>query len=260
MKVQEQFARQAAAILQQDDNCIGLAAGGSWLSGELDDYSDLDLVLITRQPVAGDKDRMLEYAARLGKFISGFTGDHVGEPRLLICLYDDPLLHVDIKFLTLPEFADRVEDPFILFDRDGQLQELMTATKALYPQPDYQWIEDRFWTWIHYTALKIGRGELMEAYDFFGFLRMVVFGPLLAVKNKQQARGVRKVEMLLPVDDLTLLQQTIPSYDKVSILATLDNSVALYRSLRKDLFPATVLLLKEAEEKVIDYVDHIRNQ
>jgi len=260
MNIQEQFARQAAAILQQDDNCTGLAVGGSWLSKELDDYSDLDLVLITRQPVAGDRDRMLEYAARLGKFISGFTGEHVGEPRLLICLYDDPLLHVDIKFLTLPEFSERVEDPFILFDRDGQLQQLIADTKANYPQPDYQWIEDRFWTWIHYTALKIGRGELMEAYDFFGFLRMVVLGPLLAVKNKQQSRGVRKVEMLLPADDLVKLKQTIPSYDKVSILAALDNSVSLYRSLRKDLFPSTIKLLKEAEEKVMDYVAGIKRK
>jgi hypothetical protein len=28
----------------------------------------------------------------------GFTGEHVGEPRVLICLYGPPVLHVDLKF------------------------------------------------------------------------------------------------------------------------------------------------------------------
>jgi hypothetical protein len=66
---------------------------------------------------------MLTYARRFGNFLSGFTGEHVGEPRVLICLYDNPLLHVDIKFLTVPEFTKRIENPDILFDPYGQLQQ-----------------------------------------------------------------------------------------------------------------------------------------
>jgi len=74
-------------------------------------------------------------------------------------LYDDPLLHVDLKFITLDEFWERVEHPVVLLDTEQALQNLINATKAEFPMPDYQWIEDRFWTWIHYALLKIGRGE-----------------------------------------------------------------------------------------------------
>ncbi|HZG26771.1 MAG TPA: hypothetical protein VEZ17_19420, partial [Chitinophagaceae bacterium] len=112
---------------------------------------------------------MIDYARNFGQLLLAFTGEHVGEPRLLICLYDNPLLHVDIKFVTLEEFGTRVETPVILFDRNSQLKQVINQTTAIFPYPDFQWIEDRFWTWVHYAALKIGRGEYFEAIDFFGY-------------------------------------------------------------------------------------------
>ena len=145
--IQQDFAYRVAELVKKDDTVIGLAAGGSWISNEIDEYSDLDLILITEIKIAGDKEKMMGYARRFGDLISGFTGEHVGEPRVLICLYDNPLLHVDIKFLTLPEFYDRVEDPVVLFERNNQLSEIINSTNAVWPQPDFQWIEDRFWTW-----------------------------------------------------------------------------------------------------------------
>ena len=96
----ESFLRQAREVLNADPNVTGLAVGGSYASGEMDDYSDLDLILVTRDRVAGNRERMTAYAKKLGHFLSGFTGEHVGEPRVLICMYESPLLHVDIKFLT----------------------------------------------------------------------------------------------------------------------------------------------------------------
>lgn len=118
---------------------------------------------------------MLDLAKRLGNFLSGFTGEHVGEPRVLIYLYDNPLLHVDIKFVTLEELNHRDETPHILFDREKQMKKILEQSKEHFPLPDYQWIEDRFWTWVHYSLLKIGRGEYFEA---FGFL-------IIALKHNQ---------------------------------------------------------------------------
>lgn len=108
------FIDKAIDRIQEDPEALGLAIGGSWASGEIDAYSDLDLVLVTAQPVAPDLALMRSYAARFGSVLASFRGDHVGERRLLIVLYESPLLHVDIKFLTLPEFYERVEDPVIV--------------------------------------------------------------------------------------------------------------------------------------------------
>jgi hypothetical protein len=82
------FAERAKSILAIDENVMGLAVGGSWLTNEIDAFSDLDLILVTKQKISGEKSLMIDYAKRLGNFLSGFTGEHVGEPRVLICLYD----------------------------------------------------------------------------------------------------------------------------------------------------------------------------
>jgi hypothetical protein len=258
--IQQEFANRAKEILEPDDNAIGLAVAGSWLTDEMDEFSDLDLILVTRQKISHDKNLMLDYAKKLGDFLSGFTGEHVGEPRLLICLYDNPLLHVDIKFLTLEEFQSRIETPVLLIDKSGKLANIIHHTEARFPYPDYQWIEDRFWTWIHYALLKTGRGEYFEAYDFMGFLRMVVFGPLLHIKNGNLPRGVRKVETALKTSDLESLKLTIPDYNRQSLLESLRNAVSLYRQLRAELFDSKINLQNNTEEKVMRYFEEIENR
>jgi hypothetical protein len=257
--IQQQFINKATDVIKKEDSIIGLTVGGSWLTNEVDEYSDLDLTLITKEKVSDDLTKMLQYAAGLGKLLSGFTGEHVGEPRLLICLYDDPLLHVDIKFLTLPEFYSRVENPVILHDTYRQLEDIFSKTEPHYPFPGYQWIEDRFWIWIHYVTLKIGRGELFEALDFLSFLRMVVLGPLLQVKNGNLPRGVRKVEMSLPPADLSKLKLTVAVYERASVIAALQASIELYRELRQYLFSKDIKRQAETELKVIEYLQVIKS-
>lgn len=256
--MQKNFADKVVEIIKKDTGVIGLAVAGSWISNELDEYSDLDLVLVTKKKISGDKKKMLDYAHRFGDFISGFTGEHVGEPRVLICLYDNPLLHVDIKFLTLPELEDRVENPVVIFERDDQLTELIKSTKANWPQPDFQWIEDRFWTWVHYACLKIGRGELLEAFDFLSFLRLTVLSPLMQLKNNKQPRGLRRVETELNLSDLENLKITIAQYNRASIIKALENTVSVYRSLRRKLFNDAVQLQAKAEKESMGYLKKIK--
>lgn len=256
--IQQDFAYNAAEIVSADQNVLGLAVAGSWITNELDEYSDLDLILVTKEKVSNDKEKMIAYAKTIGNIISGFTGEHVGEPRLLICLYDDPLLHVDIKFLTLEEFRNRIENPVVLFERDNLLTNIIQSTRAEWPQPDFQWIEDRFWTWVHYACMKIGRGELMEAYDFLSFLRQTVFSPLMQVKNNKKVRGLRRVETQLNLSDLENLKITIAQYNKASIIKALDNSISIYKSLRRKLFPATITLQEKAEKRSLEYFKQIK--
>jgi hypothetical protein len=224
----QQFAAQAVSILCADESITGIAVAGSWITAEIDAFSDLDLIIVTAGPVGGHKDRMTAYANRLGNLVNAFTGEHVGEPRLLICLYSDPLLHVDLKFVTIEEFATRIETPVILLDKDGKLQNSIEQSAANFPHPDYQWIEDRFWTWVHYGLLKVGRGEYFEALDFMSYLRIVVFGPLLHLSNGNLPRGVRRVETQLNSDDLAALKDTLAGHDKESIMRAIGHAIDLY--------------------------------
>ena len=256
--IQKEFAANMVAMLKEDKSVIGLAAGGSWITNEMDEFSDIDLVLVTKEKISNSNQSMISYAEKYGKLLTAFTGEHVGEPRLLICLYDDPLLHVDIKFVTLEEFHIRVETPVILLDKNGQLGEALANSTAKFPIPEFQWMEDRFWTWVHYGAVKILRGEYFEAYDFFGALRMMVLGPLLHIKNGGLPRGVRKVETSLTIDELNELKLTLPEYNKRSLITSLKNAVELYRKLRLSLFDDNIILRKEAEKKVMEYLENMK--
>lgn len=255
--IQKQFADKITRILKDDPSVMGLAAAGSWMTNELDEYSDLDLVLVTKHRVSGDTNLMLSYAERFGKLLAGFTGEHVGEPRVLICLYDEPLLHVDIKFFVPDELDQRIEDPVVLMDKEGVLQEKFRKSEPKYPYPDYQWIEDRFWIWIHYALAKIGRGEYFEALDFLAYLRMTVLGPLLQVKNGQLPKGVRKIETHIEPHDLDLIRRTIADYKKQSLLEAVDNCISLYLYLRQHLYKDITLKI-DAEQRVIDYFHEVR--
>lgn len=258
--IQKDFANKVAALVEADPGVIGLAVAGSWIDAELDEYSDLDLVLVTQEKVGGDKEKMMAYARSFGQFISGFTGEHVGEPRLLICLYDDPLLHVDIKFVTLKEFETRVENPVVLFERNNRLSAVIAETKPGWPEPDLQWIEDRIWTWVHYIAGKIGRGEYFEALNGLEFIRMNVLSPMMQLKNKMKVRGLRKVEARLTASDLENLKITVAQYNRASLVKALDNTVSIYKSLRRKICTESVSQQSLAEKRSIDYFKMVRDK
>jgi len=251
------FINNTIAVLQESEEMIGLAVAGSRITNETDAFSDLDLVLVSTNKIADDPNQMKAVANQFGTVLSAFTGEHVGEPRVLICLYGNPLLHVDIKFLTPDEFYDRVENPVVVWERDNQLTTIIENTASAWPYPDYQWIEDRFWVWIHYATLKIGRGELFEAFDFLGFLRMVVLGPLLHIKNGNQPRGVRKVETKLATEDFEALAETAAKLNKTDLATALWKTIELYENLRAQLFDSTIEQKTEAAKAVKAYLKEI---
>lgn len=250
------FIDNALPILREDDRLLGVAAAGSFITEELDEFSDLDFVIVVDAPFY--ETVMLErslIASRLGTLLTAFTGEHVGEPRLLICLYDHPILHVDLKFVRLEAFrTDRVEDPVILWERGSLLSDAVAAFPASYPPVDPQWIEDRFWTWVHYAGTKIGRGELFESIDGLAFLRRRVLAPLAKMRAGLIPRGVRFLERELP-EDLPSFQATHPTGHTASAIAdAMLATVDLYRRLRDQADLPGLIRHAAAEEAATRYL------
>jgi hypothetical protein len=253
------FLETALATLARDARIAGVAAGGSFLTDTMDEFSDLDLVVAT-EPAhhAAVMAARHEIARSLGPLLAAFTGEHVGEPRLLICLYDvAPPLHVDLKFVSLPDAALRVEDPVVLWERDGRLTRALAHAPAVYPEPDRQWIEDRFWVWVHYAAGKIGRGELFEALDFLSYLRAHVLGPLASMTSGARPSGVRRLESQVP-EHAGPLSATIAAYDGSDCLRALKACVELYRALRSA-GPA-IARGEAAERAAVQYVSDVERE
>ena len=252
------FLERALPRLRADLRIVGVAAAGSFASGSMDEFSDLDLVIaVEPDTVAAVMAERYRLAASLGSLVAAFTGEHVGEPRVLICLYDGEeggaSLHVDLKFVSLPDAVVRVDEPVVLWERDGRLSQVLQTDEARYPTPDLSWIEDRFWVWIHYATLKIGRGELFEAVDFLAFLRAKVLGPLVLVEAGAQPAGVRRVETAAP-SRASQLQATVAAYDRDSCIRCLYAAVDLYRLLRRSVGVGHVVANEAAESTAMAYL------
>jgi len=254
------FIENVISNIKNDSEILGLALGGSWITNEIDEFSDIDMILVTENKIAQDVKKMISYANRFGNLLNGFTGEHVGEKRLLICLYDNPLLHVDIKFLTPEELYVRVENPEIVWERDRALTDIIEKSEFEFPYPDYQWIEDRFWTWIHYVSTKIGRGELFEAHDAISFLRANVIAPLLQIKNNKLPKALRKIEFIISENDLLRLKNTVPEYNIRSTINCLEEIIQLYIDLRSEVFTNNVELKKNVQKISIQYFSKIKQR
>ncbi|HYJ67646.1 MAG TPA: hypothetical protein VEX15_08265 [Nocardioidaceae bacterium] len=261
MKLPEGHQRFLDAVLpqiQRDERFVGLAAGGSLLAGDVDEFSDLDLVPVVdpdhHKSVMAQR---FDITASWGRQLAAFTGDHVGEPRLVVCLYEDPLLHVDFKFVTPPELETRIEDPLVLWERSTELTDAIDRTESHHPMPDLHWIEDRFWVWVHYAAAKLGRGELFEVVDFLGFMRSQVLGPLALVSAGHLPRRVRRLETYVPAFAESL-QATVATYDVKACGDAVWTCVRLYRILRDQLAPADLIRRTAAEEASVAYLEKVR--
>lgn len=255
------FLERALAAVPGVDGVVGLAAGGSFIAGEIDAFSDLDLVLAV-EPEAWPEilDRRQAIAAELGpSFLAGFTGEHVGEPRLLVCLYGPPLLHVDLKFVSLDDVHERVEDPVILWERDGRLSAAFARAEARYPAADPAWIEARFWIWAHYIADKIERGEIFEALDGLTLLRAAALAPLAFLRAGAHATGVRRVEDRLPAF-ATDLQRTVGGVDAAACAGVLEAAIELYTELRAADDQGSDGAMSDVEREVRNYVAGMRDR
>jgi len=256
-KLHEDFVEKAIRILKADKRIVGISAGGSWITNSMDEYSDIDLVISVKpDSFSNVMDERIEIAKRLGDFLGAFTGEHVNEPRLLICLYGPPLLHVDLKFISAPDIINRVEDPAILWEKNAQVSSYIKQKPYKYPSPDLQWVEDRFWIWIHYAATKLGRGELFEVIEFISYLRQNVIGPFLLMKNGYRPSGVRRIEKKAK-KELPLLIETVAEYNVLSCAKSLKAIIRLYCSLREYHKKADFIEHTDVEKESIKYLDEV---
>lgn len=224
---------QAIARLGRDARVDAVLIAGASLTGSEDEHSDVDLIVVCRDD--GYATVMAErraLAASLGPLLAAFTGEHVGEPRLLICLYGPPVLHVDLKFVTREALGRRVETPLVAYDRVGDMPAVLERGEAAWPAHTPEWFEERFWIWVHYGATKIARGELFEAHAMLAHLRAEVLGPMVARNEGKRQRGVRRVELDVP-GAVPALAATIAQYDRADCWRALDAAVALYREARR---------------------------
>lgn len=257
--IHHEFINSSVEKLKDESKILGVAAGGSFVLKCMDEFSDLDLVIFVDpnfyENILQERKRIAE---KIGPLLESFTGEHVGESRLLICLYGPPLLHVDLKFVSLNDCKDRVEDPEILWERDNIVSDTLSKSESKFPEPDLDWIENRFWIWIHYITQRIARGELFEVIDALNFLRGNVLGPMILQQVGARPQGVRRIEKygLAYIENL---KKTLPSYDELSCISSLYETIEIYCELRGKLnHDKNYSLPSKVESGALQYLNEIK--
>jgi hypothetical protein len=229
----QDFLTRLIAAMREDTRFIALLGCGSMIHGGFDIWSDLDFTVVVEEADYADVMATREtFAASLGGLLSAFTGEHVGESRLLICLYGQPLLHVDFKFLRLLDLRHLVEKPIILWS-DRPIEHVLEQAEIAWPNRSPEWFETRVWVWLHYGATKWRRGEWFEAIGMLAFLREQILGPMLARRAGKIQRGVRRIEQLGDLTTARLLA-TVPGHHGPAIGEALEATASLYLDLRAD--------------------------
>ncbi|MCM8735411.1 hypothetical protein M5E06_14695 [Azospirillum sp. A1-3] len=218
-----------------DDRFSALLIGGSYIHGGFDEHSDLDFLIVVEDDSYSDvMASRMAFAEALPDLLGAFTGEHVGEPRLLICLYGPPLLHVDLKFVLAADLDHQIERRAILFARDNaEVERRVRSGRVEWPNLPSEWFESRAWIWLHYAATKLARGELYEAIGMLGFFREQVLGPLFHRRAGKNQRGVRRLE-LLRLDEHERLATTLARHDVASVRDAIEACIDLYVDLRAD--------------------------
>lgn len=253
---QQGFINKALPVFRRDSRIAGVALGGSYVRGAMDEYSDLNFLIAV---MPGQEDSVMaerrEIAEKLGVLLSSFPGDHAGLPNMLICLYDEPLIHVDLHFIPLNAMRRRTEDPSIIYERGTLLSDEFAAEKAAAPTLDMQWVEDRFWVWVHYAANRIARGELFDAITALSSLRVQILGPMIQIRHGGIPFGVRHIEQLAP-DETPQLAQTVALHDRRSCIRALKAATDLYIYLR-GANKSPLYHRAEAQKRALRYLSQI---
>lgn len=78
-KIHEEFITNSLKIFREDLRILGVAIGGSYITNDMDEYSDIDLIIAIDNKYFKDIiDDRFKIAAKLGTLLSSFTGEHIG--------------------------------------------------------------------------------------------------------------------------------------------------------------------------------------
>ncbi len=228
---------------QADERVVAAFLGGSYARGTTDEYSDLDLYLITPDEAYDG------FFAGRETFIR-----QLGEP---IFLEDFHGYGVDAVFFIFPDGTEGELDlgresqfhhihagPYrVLLDKKGILA---GAVFQGYEPARFEQIETlrRLISWFwhdlsHHFITPLARGQLWSAYGALEDLRLTCVNLARLRQNFQAAaEGYEKVEQAIPVEQLAPLQATCCPLEQGAMLQAARVIVGFYQQLAPPLAQA----------------------
>jgi hypothetical protein len=206
------FERLVAAIGARGD--VAIAVSGSLSSGEVDDYSDLDLELVVgKNQIAEVTEWMVPLVSAHGRLLARFPATHLGLPDLWIFFleWQDTVVKVDVWVLTAADLARFVSGARVIVAGEVRAANGGGETgESTAKQPDFADLQNKFCGWMWFTCIKIARAELAEATESLEVMRSRALLPCLHYVHSTPYEGYRKLEKRLPAQLVKRLYSTYP--------------------------------------------------
>jgi predicted nucleotidyltransferase len=236
---------RAVARFHKDARVPGLLLGGSFVSGNPDFYSDLDLYIVVDDryflDVLAEKKPA---ASAAGRVLTGFVSDHLGPggDEMYIAVYDGPV-EIDFNYLRRSTLKPswKMASRFILKDADGSVGEVIRSSAGLTPPPPsreaLEVLHNKFWSWCWYVFGKIARGELWEALGGVHDIRERALVPLLEWDAGRPSEGAPRLESRVSDQSLARLAATVSPPDAAALYRALTVEIEMFRELQARVYP-----------------------
>lgn len=233
---------------QEDPRVVAAFLGGSFAGGTADQYSDLDLYLVTAEDGYRSffADRR-QFMRALGDIVFCEDFSEFGFD-MVVFIYADGL-HGELALAPQSNFLHIHGGPYIkLVDKNGILQ----STEFPYYKPslDAQREELRhaiywFWRELLNCARSLARGHLWTTAAYVETLRRYV----MTLLRQQYDSSVpdRRLQTLVPPEDRETVETTFPRMDARDLVRAMHALIRIYRKLAPDL----------ARAQGIRYPDHL---
>jgi predicted nucleotidyltransferase len=219
------------AACSADDRIVAACLRGSRARGEADEYSDLDLCVITRDDAF--ENVMAERAAFVRQLGEAVFMEDFGLDRIAFFILADGT-ECELIFGRESALGELEVGPFItLVDKRGSLD------GAGFPlaQPDLDERREQlrrilnwFWHDLSHFIAALGRGELWWAYGQLEALRRYCVN-LLRIEHgvEAQEEAYEKLEKAVPVSELAGLQPTLCPMERDAMLKAALDIVSFFR-------------------------------
>ncbi|RZA09244.1 MAG: hypothetical protein EOP11_02365 [Proteobacteria bacterium] len=239
---------RATKVAQGDSRFLGLCLHQE--ANHENEFTDEELVFVCAPLAFGAcAEDLRSLAENLGPLLHGYQQDKGDAEREITCLYDEPLRRIDIRLLPLDGVAE-LHRPKILWEKEGALRAEIGKHRDPNPVLDLQWMEDRFWIWMHGAAEALRAGAVFEALHQMSCLRTRILAPLLLKSHAKPASGLKAIEQT-DSESLSSLRATVPLYDAKSCEISLREAAKLYVGLRESLAPDDLVRHQRAEMAVM---------
>ncbi|MAF90615.1 MAG: hypothetical protein CL674_05015 [Bdellovibrionaceae bacterium] len=202
---------------------------GSAASGEMDQYSDIDLGVVCLDDQLREKIWQERLNWNFKSWFHRMDADHI-KSHFIIYIFK-PDIHVDINFYTYSDLPGEFESPFLVIDdKAGKLDSwAKSLNRKNEIQPDWSRVnheQERFWVCVHYTWAHCSRGELYDCAIFISDIRSILENWFVRL-NGEAFFNSRKIESRLGDELRQQMKDCFPGPDTKEIKKALLQLIAL---------------------------------